>query len=106
MTADGKRLVSVGLRPAGDGVGRGLSGECSARSRSKARARPSPSCRTADGWQSATAAAASACGIVHGQAAEGYAGHAKVIPGIAVNPSGTLIASTSHDGTLKLWAVP
>lgn len=35
-----------------------------------------------------------------------YAGHAKVVPGIAVSPDGQRLASASQDGTLKLWAVP
>jgi WD40 repeat protein len=34
-----------------------------------------------------------------------YAGHGKLVPGIALSPDGKTLATASHDGTVKLWAV-
>lgn len=40
-----------------------------------------------------------------GKLALRYAGHAKIVSGIAVSPDGKLLASASHDGTVKVWEV-
>jgi len=41
-----------------------------------------------------------------GQLLVRYAGHTKVVPGIAASIDGQRLASASQDGTLKVWAVP
>lgn len=38
-----------------------------------------------------------------GQIVNRYAGHAKIVAGIAASPDGKVLASMSLDGTLKLW---
>jgi WD40 repeat protein len=35
-----------------------------------------------------------------------YAGHGTLVPAIAVRPDQQVIATASHDGTLKLWPAP
>jgi WD40 repeat protein len=37
---------------------------------------------------------------------ERYAGHAKIVSGIAASPDGKLLATAAHDGTVKIWPVP
>ena len=34
-----------------------------------------------------------------------YAGHEKLVSGIAVSPDGKRLATAAHDGTLKIWEV-
>jgi WD40 repeat protein len=40
-----------------------------------------------------------------GKAALRYAGHTKIVSGIAASPDGKLLATASHDGSVKVWGV-
>ena len=35
-----------------------------------------------------------------------YAGHGKLVSGIAASPDGKHFATASHDGTVKIWPAP
>jgi len=41
--------------------------------------------------------------VTQGAATKRYAGHEKLVPGIAVSPNQKILATASHDGTIKLW---
>jgi WD40 repeat protein len=43
--------------------------------------------------------------ITQGAAVRRFAGHEKLVPGIAVRPDQQILATASHDGTVKLWPV-
>jgi len=44
--------------------------------------------------------------IERGSVVQRYAGHQNLIPAISVRPDQQIIATVSHDGTLKLWPGP
>jgi WD40 repeat protein len=44
--------------------------------------------------------------VAQGAAVRRYAGHEKLVPGIAVRPDQKVLATASHDGTVKLWPAP
>jgi WD40 repeat protein len=44
--------------------------------------------------------------IAQGGATQRYSGHDKLIPAIAIRPDQKMLATSSHDGTVKLWPAP
>jgi WD40 repeat protein len=74
----------------------------------KADAAPTSVCFLPDGQRIAIGDAKGGVAIwslADGKPAVRYAGHAKIVSGIAVSPDGRSLATASHDGTVKLWAV-